>query len=111
VERIAAGGVRQAATLDQCAAEHTKRTKRSTVCLNLNSYKMIDPVRFCGCAKELDRFLDLLRSNFNSHGHLFPSGGPNQFKYVIPLLDTGSNHQKQTLRQIAMTETLAWAGD
>jgi len=29
--------------------------------------KMVDPLRYCGGAKELDKFLETLRSNFASH--------------------------------------------
>jgi len=72
---------------------------------------MVDPGRFCGGAKELDRFLDALSLNCNSQGHLFPCGGPDQVKYAISLLDAWSNHQNPTLRQTAMTDPSEWAGD
>jgi len=93
------------------AAEHAKRTKRSTVGPRPNIYKMVDPVRFCGSAKELARFLDVLRSNFNASGHQFPRGGPDHVKYTISLLDTWSNDQNPTLRQTAMTDPSESAGD
>jgi len=41
-------------------------------------FKMVDPLRYCGGAKELDKFLETLRSNFASHKHLFPRGDPDQ---------------------------------
>jgi len=110
-KRMAAERERMAAEQDQWAAERAERTKRSTVGPRLNIYKMVDPVRFCGGAKELDRFLDALRSNFNSHSHLFPPGGPDHVKYAISLLDARSNHQNLTLRQTAMTDPSEWAGD
>jgi hypothetical protein len=93
------------------AAERAERTKRSTVGRRLNTYRIIDPIRFCSGAKELDRFLDALQSNFNSHGHLFPRGGPGYVKYVISLLDAWSNYQNLPLRQMAMTDPSEWAGD
>jgi hypothetical protein len=74
-------------------------------------FKMVDPIRFSGGAQELDGFLDSLRSNSNSHGHLFPRGGPNHIKYAISLLDSWSNHQNLALRQTAMTDPSNWAGD
>jgi len=100
-----------AAERDQWAAERTERTERSTVGSRPNIYKMVDPVRFCGGAKELDGFLDALRSNFNSHSHLFPRGGADHVKYAISLLDPRSNHQNLTLKQTAMTDPSEWAGD
>jgi len=72
---------------------------------------MVDPVRFCGGAKELDQFLGALRSKFNSHGHLFRRGEPDHVKYAISLLEAWSNHQNPTLRQMAMTDPSEWAGD
>ena len=41
-------------------------------------YKMVDPSRYCGGAKELDKFLETSRSNFASPKHLFPRGDPDQ---------------------------------
>jgi len=50
--------------------------------------KMVDPLRFCGGAKELDMLFETLRSNFASHTHVFPSGDPDQVKYAISFLET-----------------------
>jgi len=110
-ERMADERERMAAERDQWAAERAERTERSTVGPRPNIYKTVDPVRFSGGAKELDRFLDALRSNFNSHRHLFPRGGPDHVKYAISLLDAWSNNQTPTLRQTAMTDPSEWAGD
>jgi hypothetical protein len=72
---------------------------------------MVDPIRFCGGAKELDRILDALRRNCNSHRHVFPCGGPNPIKCASSVLDSWSNYQNLTLRQTAMRDTSEWAGD
>jgi len=50
-------------------------------------FKMVDPLRYCGRAKELDKFLETLRSNFASHEHLFPRGDHDQVKYAVSFLD------------------------
>jgi hypothetical protein len=71
---MAAERERMAAERDQWDAQRAESTERSTVGPRPNIYNMVDSVRFCGGAKELDRFLDALRLNFNSHGHLFPHG-------------------------------------
>jgi hypothetical protein len=102
---------RTAAERDQWAPEPAKPAKRSITGPQPNVYKTVDRVRYCGGAKELDRFLDALRSNCNSHGHPFPHGGPDHVKYTISLLDAWSNHQNPALRQTAMTDTSEWAGD
>jgi hypothetical protein len=51
-------------------------------------FKMVDPVRYCTGAKELNKFLESLRWNFDSHKHLFPKAGPDRVKYAICFLDT-----------------------
>ena len=107
-ERMAAERERTAAEQDQWAAEGAERSITGP---RPNIHKMVDPARYCGGAKELDRFLDALRSNINSHGHLFARGGPDHVKYTIPLLDPWSNHQNPALRQTAMTDPSEWAGD
>jgi hypothetical protein len=71
---MAAERERMASERDQWAAERAERADRSIAGPRQNIYKMVDPVRYCGGAKELDRFLDALGSNFNCHGHLFPCG-------------------------------------
>jgi hypothetical protein len=81
-----------AAERDQWAAQRAERAEQSMADPRPNIYKMVDPLRYCGSANELDRFLDALRSNFNSHGHLFPCGRPDYVKYTISLLDAWSNH-------------------
>jgi hypothetical protein len=72
---------------------------------------MNDPVRHCSGAKGLDQYLEALRSNFNSHDHLFPRGGPDHVTYMISLLDAWSNHQNAALTQTAMTDPAEWTGD
>jgi len=100
-----------AAERDQWAAAGAECIERSTVSPRLNINRMVDPVKFCGSATKLDQFLDALRSKFNSHCHVFPRGVPTQVKYAISLLDAWSNHQHPTLRQMAMTDPLEWAGN
>jgi len=110
-ERIEAEQEPMAGERDQWAAERAECAERSITGPRLNIYKKVDPVRYCGGANELDRFLDSLCSNFNSHGHLFPPGGPHYVKYAISVLDTWSNHQNLALRQTAMTDPLQCACD
>jgi len=97
-ERMAATRERMAAKRDQWAAKRAKRAERSITDPRPNIYKMVDPVRYCGGAKELDRFLNTLRSNFNSHGHPFPRGGPDHVKYAISQEQSWSDDAR--LRQI-----------
>jgi hypothetical protein len=72
---------------------------------------MVDHSRYCGGARELDKFLQTLRSNFASHKHLFPTGDPNQVNYAVSFLDTWNNHPDMTLRQTEHTDPSEWASD
>jgi hypothetical protein len=93
--------------------DHSQPTERNETSepTQLKIFKMVDPVRYCGGAKELDKFLESLRSNFDSHKHLFPKGGPDRVKYVISFLDTWNNHTDASQRQTENTDPSEWASD
>jgi len=110
-ERIAAEREPIAAEQNQRAAKRAKRAKHSIVDARPNIYKIVDPVQYCGGAKEPDRYLDTLLSNFNSHGHLFPRSGPDHVNCTISLLHTWSHHQNLALRPTAMPDPSEWARD
>jgi len=57
-ERMAAERERMAGKQDHWATKFPERAKPSITGPSPNIYKMVDPVRSCGGAKELDRFLD-----------------------------------------------------
>jgi len=80
MDRMAAKPERMVANRDHWAAKRPVRTEQSTVGPTPNIHNMVDRIMFCGGATEQDRFLDVLRSNFNSEGHPFPSGGPDYVK-------------------------------
>jgi len=100
-----------AAQWKQWSAKCAECTKRHTTGLKRNIYKIVDPVRYCGSAKELDHFLYPLCSNFNSDGHLFPCGGPDRVKDAISLLDALSNYQKLALSEMVMRDISEWPGN
>jgi len=72
---------------------------------------MVHHLGYCGGAKELDNFLEKLRSNFASHKHLFPIGDPDQVKYAVSFLDTWNNHPDTTQRETENTDPSEWASD
>jgi hypothetical protein len=57
---MAAKQDQSAAKQDQSAAECAEHAERSIVGPRPNINKMVDHVRYCSGAKELDRFLDAL---------------------------------------------------
>jgi hypothetical protein len=62
-------------------------------------FKMVDPLRYYGRVKQLDKLLETLRSNFAFHKDLFPRGDPDQVMYAVCFLDTWNNHLDMTQRQ------------
>jgi hypothetical protein len=74
-------------------------------------FDMTHPERYCGGAKELDNFLDTLRSNFQSHTHLFPHRDPDKVKYSASLLSTWNNHPDPAQRQTQINEPVEWLQD
>jgi len=72
---------------------------------------MVDPLRYCGAVKELDKFLETLRSNLTSYKHLFPRGYPDQVKYAVSFLDTWHDHPDTTQRQTENTDSSEWPSD
>jgi len=99
---------RMLAVLDRSRPTERNETSEPT---QLKIFKMVDPVRYCGGAKEFDKFLESLRSNFDSHKHLFPKGGPDLVKYAISFLDTWNNHTDASQRQTENTDRSEWASD
>jgi len=73
-------------------------------------YKKVDPLRICSGAKLFDQFMDALLLIFNSHGYLYPQGGPDRIKYIVTVLDSWRTHHNPTHRQTAMTDPSEWAG-
>jgi hypothetical protein len=68
---------RMLAERDELAAEPAECTERSTIRPRPNIYKIVEPITFGVSAKELDRLLDALHCNLNSHIHLCSPGGPD----------------------------------
>jgi len=72
---------------------------------------MVDPLQYSSGAKELDKFLETVRSNVASHKHLFPRGDPEQVKYGVSFLNTGNNHPDMIQRQTENKDPAKWASD
>jgi hypothetical protein len=73
--------------------------------------QMVDPLRYCGRVKELDKFLETLQSNFPSYKHLFARRDPDQVKYAVSSLDTWNNHPATTQRHTHNMDRSEWASD
>ena len=74
-------------------------------------FDMTHPQWCCGGAKELDNFLNMLRSDLQSHAHLFPHRDTIKVKYAASLLSTWNNHLHPAQRQTQMTDPVEWLRD
>jgi hypothetical protein len=68
---------------------------------------MPEPEKYCGGATELDDFLALLRSNFESHGDLFPNEA-DKVKYALNFLGTWAQHPNPQMRKTEMIDPSTW---
>ena len=69
--------------------------------------KMVDPERFCGGAKDLDRFLTQLRRRFTTQSQQF-AGDDDKVDYAISLLGKWESNQESALKQTKMTNPSDW---
>jgi len=94
--------------------EANREYRRKSIRPEATKTKMFDmthPEQYCTGAKELDNYLDTLRSNFQSHVHLFPHRDPDKVKYAASLLITWNNHSDPAQRQTQMTNPVEWLRD
>jgi len=91
--------------------EANQEYRRESIRPEATKMKIFDtthPEWYCGGAKELDNFLDTLRSNFQCHVRFFPHGDPDKVKYAASLLSTWNNHPDPAQRQTQMTDPVKW---
>jgi len=74
-------------------------------------FKVIHHKRYCGGARELERFLGSFRSNFRTHNHLFPGGDTDKVQYALDYLGSWVNHPDHTLQQTNMTDPVTCGHD
>jgi len=93
--------------LDRSQATHRPENPRN----QSKMLKMVDPLRYCGEAKELDMFLETFRINIASEMHLLQRGDADQVKYEVSCLDTWNNNPDESLRQPDNTDPSELASD
>jgi hypothetical protein len=77
--------------------DHSRTIDRPEIPGNQSTvFEMVYPLQYSGGAKEQDKLLETLRSNFATYQHLFPSGDRDQVKYAVSFLDTWNNHSDTT---------------
>jgi len=77
----------------------------------MDKFKMTQPKRFCGGARELEIFIGALRSNFRTHSHPFPNGDSDKVQYALDHLGSWANHSDQSQQKTSMTDPASWAED
>jgi CHAD domain-containing protein len=74
-------------------------------------FKMVDSVRYYGGAKELDQFLESLRSNIDSRKHHFANGDPDLVRFAISFIRSWNVHTDASKPQTENTDPSEWASD
>jgi hypothetical protein len=100
----------QNAELMEANREHRRESIRPDA-TKTKVFDITHPERYCGGAKELDNFLDTLRSNFQSHAYIFPHGDPDNVIFAAGILSTWNNHPDLGQRQTQMTNPVEWLPD
>lgn len=71
------------------------------------SFKMINPEKYCGGAKELDLFIAAIRANFEAHRRQFPTEA-TKITYAINLLSTWASHPDPQQRRTNFTDPITF---
>jgi hypothetical protein len=69
--------------------------------------KLVDPARFCGGARDLDRFLTQIRRRFETHPQQFQNEA-DQVDYALSLLGKWSSNEDTELKTTKMTNPTDW---
>jgi hypothetical protein len=74
-------------------------------------FDITHPKHHCRGSRELETFLNTLRSNFQTDNHPVPDGYTNKVQYVLDHLASWVNHPDHTQRQLRMTTPVTWGLD
>jgi hypothetical protein len=69
--------------------------------------KLVDPARFCGGARDLDRFLTQIRRRFETHPQQFQNEA-DQVDYALSLLGKWTSNEDSELKNTKMTNPADW---
>jgi hypothetical protein len=72
---------------------------------------MVDSVRYYGGAQNIDKFLESLRWNLDSHKHPVLKGDADWVKHAISHLVTWNNNTDASRRHSANTDPSEWVSD
>lgn len=91
----------------QLREEQLRSKQQSSSSSSDSSFKMINPDKYCGGAKELELFLATIRANFEAHSRQFPSEA-TKVTYAINLLSTWASHPDPQQRRTNFTDPLTF---
>jgi hypothetical protein len=99
---------REQATFDRQAFQNAMlATKTTDTATRAIQRKLVDPAKFCGGARDLDRFITQLRRRFETHPQQFQNEA-DQVDYAVSLLGKWTNNDEPELRSTKMTHPMDW---
>jgi hypothetical protein len=99
---------REQAALDRQAFQNALlATKTTDTGSKAIQRKLVDPAKFCGGARDLDRFITQLRRRFETHPQQFQNEA-DQVDYAVSLLGKWTNNDEPDLRNTKMTNPTDW---
>jgi hypothetical protein len=108
--RGATPAAQQAAGVAEAAAAAASAAVAATAAAKTaRKFKMVDPPKFCGGAKDLDNFLSHLRQNFRTHEGQFPGGDEDKVTYALSFMGKWSEHAEPDQRKVKMMDPAHWA--
>jgi len=75
-----------------------------------DKFKMAQPKRYCGGARELETYLGSLRSNFRTHKHLFHDD-TDKVQYALDHLGSWAYHTDRDMQKTTMIDPITWGQD
>jgi len=84
--------------------------RRSSTSDSKDKFKMAQPKRYCGGARELETYLGSLRSNFRTHKHLFHDD-TDKVQYALDHLGSWAYHSDRDMQKTTMIDPITWGQD
>jgi len=84
--------------------------RRSSTSHVTDKFKMAQPKRYCGGDRELETYLGSLRSNFQTHKHLFHDD-MDKVQYALDHLGSWAYHTDRDMQKMTMFDPITWGQD
>jgi hypothetical protein len=100
--------MQQNAELMEVNRELGQESAKPELTTTREKFKMTQPQRFCGGARELEIFIGALRSTLRTRSHPFLNGYSDKVQYALDHLGIWANHSDQSQQKTSMTDPVSW---